>query len=195
MSGRASYEKGVTQERLRIGRDLHDNIGARLLKLIHHLRGTPDAEVARDAMKDLRTAIAAMDAQPVPLLNALGDWRAEASSRCDAAACRLQWTQPEALPDVQLAPRTKAMLESVMREIITNALKHAVPSFIEVEVAAGAGMLRLVVSNDGDIADPFTWKSGYGLRNMRGRLEELGGRMNIASTLNKVQLIAEVPLI
>jgi signal transduction histidine kinase len=76
MGGRSSYEQGVAQERLRIGRDLHDNIGARLLKLIHHLRGTPDAEIARDAMKDLRTSIAAMDSQPVPLGDALADWRA-----------------------------------------------------------------------------------------------------------------------
>jgi signal transduction histidine kinase len=194
MSGRTSYEQGVTQERLRLGRDLHDNIGARLLKLIHHLRGTPSAEVARDAMKDLRTAIAAMDANPVPLANALGDWRAEAGSRCDAAACRLQWLQPEELPAVQLAPRAKAMLESVMREIITNALKHAAPGLIEVEITANPQMLRVIVGNDGAIADPLTWKNGYGLRNMRGRLEELGGRLNIASATNKVQLIAEVPL-
>ncbi|MDO8988398.1 MAG: hypothetical protein Q7U91_02060 [Sideroxyarcus sp.] len=194
LSGRSSYEQGVAQERLRLGRDLHDNIGARLLKLIHHLRGTPDADVARDAMKDLRTAIAAMDANPVPLANALADWRAEAGSRCDAAACCLDWQQPEDLPAVQFAPRAKAMLESVMRELITNALKHAAPKLIEVEIAAGPGMLRACVSNDGDIADPLVWKSGYGLRNMRGRLEELGGHLRIASTPDKVQLIAEVPL-
>jgi signal transduction histidine kinase len=194
MSGRTSYEQGVTQERLRLGRDLHDNIGARLLKLIHHLRGTPSAEVARDAMKDLRTAIAAMDTNPVPLANALGDWRAEAGSRCDAAACRLHWKQSEELPDVQLAPRAKAMLESVMREIITNALKHAAPSLIEVEITATSERLQVTVGNDGDIADPLTWKNGYGLRNMRGRLEEMGGCLHIASTPDKVQLIAEVPL-
>lgn len=195
MSGRTGYEQGVAQERLRLGRDLHDNIGARLLKLIHHLRGTPNAEVARDAMKDLRTAIAAMDAQPVPLANALADWRAEAGSRCEAAACRLLWQQPDLLPAVHFAPRTKAMLESVMREIVTNALKHAAPGHIEVEITADEHKLRATVSNDGAIADPLTWQSGYGLRNMRGRLEELGGRLQIAAaTTDKVQLIAEVPL-
>lgn len=194
MSGRTGYEQGVAQERLRLGRDLHDNIGARLLKLIHHLRGTPNAEVARDAMKDLRTAIAAMDANPVPLANALADWRAEAGSRCEAAACRLRWQQPDQLPAVHFAPRTKAMLESVMREIVTNALKHAAPELIEVEITADDHKLRATVSNDGTIADPLTWQSGYGLRNMRGRLEELGGNLHIASTPDKVQLIAEVPL-
>ncbi|MDP2784179.1 MAG: hypothetical protein Q8O38_06230 [Sulfurimicrobium sp.] len=188
MSGRSSYEQGVTQERLRIGRDLHDNIGARLLKLIHHLRGSPNVEVARDAMKDLRTAIAALDAQPVPLLNALADWRAEAEGRCEAANCQLRWQQPAQLPELELAPRTKATLESVMRELITNALKHAAPGHIKVEIDSEASYLRMGVSNDGDIADPLTWKDGYGLRNLRGRLDELGGSLSIAAGMNKVQL-------
>lgn len=194
MSGRSSYEQGVTQERLRIGRDLHDNIGARLLKLIHLLRGTSNAEVARDAMKDLRTSIAALDAQPVPLHNALADWRAEAGSRCEVASCRLQWLQSNELPAVELLPRTKSMLESVLREVITNALKHAAPSRINVEIVADASRLRASVENDGNIADPLTWKDGYGLRNMRGRLEELGGRLNIAADRNEVRLTIEIPL-
>jgi signal transduction histidine kinase len=194
MSGRTSYEQGVAQERLRIGRDLHDNIGARLLKLIHHLRGTPNAEVARDAMKDLRTAIAAMDSQPVPLRNALADWRAETDSRCEAANCHLHWQQNDSLPDAELAPRRKAMLESVMREIVTNALKHASPSRIKVEVAANATHLHASIINDGKITDPLTWQDGYGLRNLRGRLEELGGSLSISAAENGVQLAIEAPL-
>ncbi|MDO9190038.1 MAG: hypothetical protein Q7U24_09210, partial [Sulfurimicrobium sp.] len=188
MSGRSSYEQGVMQERLRIGRDLHDNIGARLLKLIHRLRGSPDAEVARDAMKDLRTAIAALDAQPVPLLDALADWRAEAEGRCEAANCQLHWQQPAQLPELELAPRTKATLESVMRELVTNALKHASPSHVKIEADSEASQLRMSVSNNGDIADPSTWKDGYGLRNLRGRLEELGGSLSIVAGTNEVQL-------
>ncbi len=194
MSGRTSYEKGVTQERLRLGRDLHDNIGARLLKLIHHLRGTPDADLARDAMKDLRTAIAAMDSRPVPLSNALADWRAEAGGRCEAADCRLHWQQNEALPDIELNPRRKAMLESVLRELVTNALKHAAPSTIKVEIDVNGMQLKVGVENDGSIADPLTWRDGYGLRNIRGRLEELGGGLSISSAENKVQMTIETPL-
>jgi len=194
MSGRTSYERGVEQERMRIGRDLHDNIGARLLKLIHHLRDSPNAEIARDAMKDLRTAIAAIDSHPVPLKNALADWRAEAGSRCEVANCRLEWCQTEALPAIELIPRVKAMLESVMRETITNALKHAAPSRIYVGMTADSMHLCACVVNDGNIADPLVWKDGYGLRNMRGRLNELGGSLIITSDNNEVRLTIEVPL-
>ncbi len=194
MGGRSSYEQGVAQERLRIGRDLHDNIGARLLKLIHHLRGTPDAEIARDAMKDLRTSIAAMDSQPVPIIDALADWRAETNSRCEVAKCQLHWNQAQDVPEVDLPPRMKGMLESVMREVITNALKHASPKSIQVAFQANLTQMKMEVENDGDIADPLTWQDGYGLRNIRGRMEELGGNLNISSTDGKVRLTLAIPL-
>jgi signal transduction histidine kinase len=145
-------------------------------------------------MKDLRTSIAAMDSRPVPLLNALADWRAEAEGRCDAAGCRLQWQQATPLPELKLAPRTKASLESVMRELITNALKHAAPSYIRVEIDSEAGHLRMSVANDGNIADPLTWEDGYGLRNLRGRMTELGSNLSIASGTNEVRLAIEAPL-
>lgn len=194
IEGRTSYEQGVAQERLRIGRDLHDNIGARLLKLIHHLRGTTEVDIARDAMKDLRTSIAALDSQPVLLQNALADWRAETNSRCDVTQCQLHWNQAEDAPEVVLPSRTKGMLESVLREVITNALKHASPKSVQVEVEVSATQLRIKVENDGEFADPLTWQDGYGLRNIRGRMEELGGNLNISSDNDKIQLTLTVSL-
>ena len=198
MQARTSYEQGVTQERLRIGRDLHDNIGARLLKLIHQLRGTPSAEVARDAMKDLRTAIAALDAQPIPLTDALADWRAEAEGRCEALGCQLRWQQAQSLPPLELAPRTKATLEAVLREIITNALKHAAPSDISADISVdtspGKHLLRVCIANNGTLSAPHTWKDGYGLRNIRGRLSELGGQLHISANANEVHLTIEASL-
>jgi signal transduction histidine kinase len=175
---------------------LHDNIGARLLKLIHQLRGSPSADVARDAMKDLRTAIGALDAQPVPLPDALADWHAEAEGRCESAHCQLVWSQPDDIPALRLAPRTKASLESVVRELITNALKHAAPDRIEVhaDMDQASSRLSLSVANNGKLADPSAWKDGYGLRNMRGRLEELGGSLSIDQYGDRVRLTLCVTL-
>ena len=196
MSGRNRYESGVAQERLRIGRDLHDNIGARLLKLIHQLRGSPTAEVARDAMKDLRTAIGALDAHPVPLPDALADWHAEAEGRCESAQCQLVWSQADDIPALKLAPRAKASLESVVRELITNALKHASPDYIEIhtQIDQSSNRLSLSVANNGAVANSNSWKDGYGLRNMRGRLEELGGSLSIHRDADCVRLTLCVAL-
>jgi signal transduction histidine kinase len=193
LSGREGYERGVQQERQRLARDLHDNIGARLLRLIHHLRGTPDAEIAREAMKDLRSAIAAIDAPPMPFYEALADWRAEADARCAAAGVALEWRQ-DALPQFSLQPRIKAALGSVLREAVTNALKHAVPEQVEVRTGVEGERLLLAVANDGATGDPAHWQEGYGLRSMRGRLHDLGGTLDIAVQDDTVRLHMTLPL-
>jgi signal transduction histidine kinase len=194
LSGRLGYEAGVAQERLRIGRDLHDNIGARLLKMIHLLRGTPTAEVAREAMKDLRTSIAALDAQPVALADALADWCAEAGERCEAAQCQLHWDHRAAVTDQPLSPHTKATLEAVVRELLTNALKHAVPSQVAVSVTVLGERVRLQLRHNGAVSAPETWTDGYGLRNLRQRLQEKGGALGARCEGGELHFQAEARL-
>lgn len=193
MSGRESYERGVQQERQRLARDLHDNIGARLLKLIHHLRGSPDAEIARDAMKDLRSAISAIDALPAPLQDALADWRAEAEGRCAAANVQLLWQQSE-VPQLRLQPRIKAALGSVLREAVTNALKHASPTSVSIRIGSDETILSMEVMNDGNIGDPVQWQEGYGLRSIRGRLHDLGGQLILSREEGAVHLKMNISL-
>lgn len=194
LSGRLSYEAGVAQERLRIGRDLHDNIGARLLKMIHQLRGTPTADVAREAMKDLRTSIAALDSHPVALADALADWRAEASERCEAAGSTLQWEQQTGMGDTPLSSHTKATLEAVVRELLTNALKHAAPTQVNIFFSVQDRTLQLRITHDGSVTAPDTWKDGYGLRNLRSRLKEKGGMLHAALQGQTLRFEAEMPV-
>ena len=194
LTGRLSYEAGVAQERLRIGRDLHDNIGARLLKMIHQLRGTPTADVAREAMKDLRTSIAALDSHPVALADALADWRAEASERCEAAGCTMQWEQQTELSETPLSSHTKATLEAVVRELLTNALKHAAPTQVRVMFALQGQRLQLQLAHDGAVTAPESWKDGYGMRNLRARLKEKGGSLTAALRDQTLQFQAELPV-
>ncbi|MCX8086324.1 MAG: hypothetical protein N3C63_05400 [Rhodocyclaceae bacterium] len=189
---RQSAEQGAREERQRLARDLHDNLGARLLRLIHHLRGTPDAELAREAMKDLRDAIAAIDAPPGPLDAALSDWRAETAARCEAAGVALLWNEPP-LPPLEVSARIKAALGAALREAVSNALKHATPSAIEVRVEMNEDELVLTIANDGAPSDPAQWREGYGLRSLRARLHGLGGAFSIAEREGRVSLSFTIP--
>ncbi|MDD2699597.1 MAG: hypothetical protein PHH36_00030 [Sideroxydans sp.] len=193
LSGREGYERGVQQERQRLARDLHDNIGARLLKLIHHLRGSPNAEIARDAMKDLRSAISAIDALPAPLQDALADWHAEVEGRCEAANVHLSWQQGE-MPQLRLQPRIKAALGSALREAVTNALKHASPASVSIRIGCDEATMSVDVMNDGNLSEPEQWQEGYGLRSIRGRLHDLGGQMILGREAHAMRLTMNIPL-
>lgn len=194
LSGRASYDQITRAERQRLSRDLHDNLGARLLRLIHHLRGSPGAELAREAMREMRATVAALDAEPAPLLETLADWRAEAEARLSAAGVELAWEQPEEAPDRVVPPRVKATLGAVLREAVTNALKHAQPRRVAVGVQFEGARLHLTVENDGVAAAPAAWREGYGLRNMRARITGLGGAFALRGENESVRLSIAITL-
>lgn len=180
-ASRAAQEGATLAERQRISRDMHDDVGARLLMLIHHADTPAMADLARAAMQDLRTALSALDATPAPMAHALADWRAEASDRCDAAGVALQWTANDLDAEHFLQPRQKAIVERSLRECITNALKHGKPATLWVRAAMKAGALELALEHDGPAALPRAWRAGRGLHGLRHRLESAGGHIEVAA--------------
>jgi len=175
---RDAQERGARDERRRIARDMHDDVGARLLMLIHRAQSPELTDLARAAMNDLRTALNVMDAHAIPWADALADWRAEASARCDAAGVALAWNAPHH-PDGELPSRQKSVIERALRESITNALKHGQPRTLDISVTLHVDHLDLRVRNDGPASRTDQWAEGRGLRGMRHRLEEYGARLEV----------------
>ena len=64
-------------------------------------------------------------------------------------------------------------LLAVLREALSNVVRHARASQVDVTVAVGDRDVRLVVSDDG--IGPSKEPEGHGLRNMRDRAARLGG--------------------
>lgn len=198
-AGRTAHARGASDERRRIARDMHDDVGARLLMLIHRAATPEQAELARAAMNDLRTALTVLDAREEPLSEAVADWRAEATARAEAAGVPLAWTAElhESAAARPLSSRQKAVLERALREALSNALRHARASAVAVEIGMPEpDALHLRVSNDGVTSDPYTWVEGRGLRGMRQRLAELGGTLSItALPEGGVALTVDFPLV
>ncbi|MBH1963311.1 MAG: hypothetical protein I8H77_03185 [Comamonadaceae bacterium] len=194
-TSRDAYERGASEERRRIARDMHDDVGARLLMLIHRA-GSPElAELARAAMHDLRTALHVLDAQDMPLADAVADWRAEAGARCEAAQVTLTWSADLGEDPPALASRQKAVMERALREGLTNALRHARPTHVEIAIALRSDELRLALRNDGAIGDPTSWAKGRGLQGMRHRLQTYGGSLHTGiSARGGAELIVQMPL-
>jgi signal transduction histidine kinase len=67
------------------------------------------------------------------------------------------------------------------QEAITNAVRHARARRVEVELAFSRRDVRLTVGDDGVGFDPEAEHAGFGLRGLRERAQELGGRVEIES--------------
>lgn len=199
-SSRDAHERGARDERRRIARDMHDDVGARLLMLIHRAQSPELTELARAAMNDLRTALNVMDAHAIALADALADWRAEASARCEAAGVVLAWTAPTHLPQhagvpLQLGSRQKAVMERALREGLSNALRHGQPRTVDIAVALEGATLALSLRNDGVPTTPAQWAEGRGLRGMRQRLHEYGAQLQTTTLADgRTEVALRLPL-
>jgi signal transduction histidine kinase len=165
----------MREERRRILRDLHDEVGGQILDIIH-LYGDDGGlrEAATSALGSLREVIYYLDdAEPVDIDLAVSRWRLLARERCDAAGMRLDWRAPENV-GVSIMPRRMYYnLNLVMKEALTNAVRHGKDS-LEAEIRVGPERLSFRFVNPAS-AGHETGRGGRGLNNIRSRVAELGG--------------------
>ncbi len=183
-------------ERERIARDLHDVLGHTLsvivlkAELAGRLMGRDDkraaAEIA-DVESTARTALA-------EVREAIGGYRAkglraeldQARMTLDAAGVSLVC---ESRPP-QLKAREETVLSLAVREAVTNIVRHAHATTCTIHFATTTdGFCSVEVADDGP--SPIT-REGNGLRGMRERVQELGGRFRIDASAG-TRLVIEVP--
>lgn len=168
-------ERAVAGERERIYRDLHDDVGAKLLSLVYRADGAANADLARSALQDLRDVVSHTQHAQLELDEALADWRSECDQRLSAAHIQLDWRQMDALPQRMLTQQQVMNLGRILREAVTNAIHHAKPRHVVVNIDYVLSQLVIEVRDDGVGRGQGEWRPGRGLRNMELRAGELGG--------------------
>ena len=188
-----TVERSVEQERARVAQDLHDDIGARLLTLLHRSEGEA-AQAIREVLASLRLTVYGLGARPQSIGNCLAHWRAEAGERCEAMAVRLEWKERALLSTVMLDAPQQLNLARVLREALSNALRHAKPSYIGIDVAIVEQALEITLVNDGASSPPEQWRSGLGLRGMDHRMQRMGGSLSLQGDCSTTRVAMRLPL-
>jgi two-component system, NarL family, sensor histidine kinase DesK len=182
-------------ERERIARDLHDVLGHTLSvvvlksELAGKLMDRDPArsrqeigeveQIARKALTEVREAIRGYRSE------GLAAEIARAQKTLDAAGVTFEC---RAKPP-QLAPAEETVLSLIVREAVTNIVRHAQASRCRLEFAANGEGTALVVEDDGRGG---IREEGNGLRGMRERVESMGGQFRIDSEQG-TRLLIEIP--
>ena len=189
-----SRDQAVRQERERIYADLHDDLGAKLLGLVYQAESPVQADLARAILQDLRDVVTRSRGTPGTLGDVLADIRSEASQRLAAVGIGLSWDEAGDLPDPLLDTGHALHLHRIVREAISNTIRHAQARHLRVRVRASAGELLLDLTDDGS-GVPAAVLAGSGMRNMRTRAGELDGRIDWApGTEGGAKVLLRMPL-
>ncbi|WP_166872704.1 sensor histidine kinase [Salinibacterium sp. ZJ450] len=193
------------EERRQLRRDLHDDIGPALAAV------ALQAEAALKLAVDDPDAAAALIARLAPRLNqAVGDVRALVhelrpptldefglAASVHELAARMSTPAVPVTADVPDLAGLSAALDvaayRIVAEAVTNAVRHAGGSSVQVRLAVAGGNLEIEVFDDGRglPAEPVP---GLGLTSMRLRAEELGGELCLATSALGTRLSARIPL-
>jgi two-component system NarL family sensor kinase len=200
------------EERRRLSRELHDSTGQEvsilimaLDKLARDLNGSAgDAgKTARECAERLRkveTQIRTMSyVLHPPLLDDMGlgsaaQWYVDGFTK--RTGIEVQSDIPPRMPRFPIEKETAIF--RVIQEALTNVYRHSGSRRACVRLIVSPGSIRAIVKDEGKgfAAQRTTAssKSGVGIQSMEGRLEVVGGRLDIVSDDHGTQVIATVPI-
>lgn len=169
-----------SEERSRIGRELHDQLGQQLTGLTFMTRNLHDEVVRAIAqVRHLARGLDLGDLQDLGLEEALGEL-ASGSRRLFQLEVDLH-VDP-AIDESQLPEILGANLYRIAQEAVTNAARHGRARTVRIDLERIDGDVLLRVTDDGVGFDPASSSNrGMGLRTMMRRAEVLGGVMEIDS--------------
>jgi two-component system sensor histidine kinase DesK len=190
----------VIRERVRIARDLHDLLGYSLsaitlkAELTRRLVNSNPAQ-ARDELVELldvaRQALA--DVRMV----ASGYRNMSLSKEAAAVLPLLSTAGIAARVEIDCGPldeRVDTVLATVLREAVTNMLRHSTAQNCTVEASRAHDAVRLQVTNDGAPPSAASHREGGGLENLDLRLAAVGGKLSVSRHDGRFDVLATVAM-
>jgi signal transduction histidine kinase len=205
-------QQAVTDERNRMARELHDTVAQGLVGVVLKLEESEsllDAqspakkcllralELARESVRETRESVWNLRPQALRGSDLLSAIARLAKELTDGSAIRVEFSFGGSVQQQQLPHEMEKGVLRIGQEALTNVVKHARASKVNVELTISEEQLQLSVEDDGLGFVPECQRagSGFGVRSMRERAQALGGTCQIYSQLGQgTRVRAVVPI-
>ena len=183
-------------ERERIARDLHDVLGHTLSLIIvkSTLAGKlldKDPQSARGEIRDIEKVSREAMAEIRSTLRGYSSYKlSEEFQRARSTLSSAGVSVESEAAEVSLSPAQESVVALIMREAVTNVVRHAQARFCRLVLGTNNGNCVLEIQDDGRGG---THVEGHGLRGMRERIEALGGTLT-RDTTSGTRLRFEFPV-
>jgi len=188
----------IEQERMRIARDIHDDLGARLTQMAFLSemtstelgenspageRLTKIADGSRLAIRSLEEIVWAVNPQKDSLPHFLDYLSHYANEFFRTTDVRCRQDLPLIIPEVMLSAECRHHLFLACKETLNNIHKHANASEVWLRMTVQEADLELIIEDDGrGFPQPEGHSTGNGLPNLQSRLSTIGGQCRVDSS-------------
>lgn len=181
------------QERQRIGREMHDDLGAGLTALLYQVNSLKPAEngasnapaiekineTATTMISQMRDIVWAMNNEYDSVDDLLAYLRQQVGSQLSQAGVGYEFNTPEHIPDIVIRGEQRRNLYLSAKEAVHNIIKHAAASMVRIHVRVSDD-LTIIITDNGKGMNGQKDRWGNGLKNMTARMKQAGGEFSIA---------------
>lgn len=175
--------EAASAERIRIYRDLHDDVGSRLLSIIHAEPGKPIENMARATLESLRQTVSKANTPDQPLACLLADIQEESTLRLEGSGHQVTWQQQPGNYQIIVAADTAFNVNRICKELVSNIIRHAQASHVTFVIERMDDAVSMNISDNGCGMSEET-VPGNGLQHLRSRAEEIHADIEWHSSSN-----------
>jgi len=209
-------EVRLQKERSRISQDMHDDMGANLTRISYMSEAAESAvphsgparshlenisETSRELVATLGEIIWATNPRNDTLPSLIAYLRGSAATLLEYSSIECQVDFPRNSPPLRIPSEFRRNLYLILKEALNNVVKHAEATLVRVELKLAESQLELTITDNGNgrCGESHATQnvgSRNGLKNMRHRVHELNGSIDIMAQPGKgtrIRLLVPIP--
>ena len=204
---RLQGQQDLLKERLRVSKDLHDEVGSTLSGIAMYTHLTKQ-QIKNASALEVENSLNIMQYSAGEMVNKLNDivWlinpehdtltklvqRLEDYTKDMAAIKNMQVKINTVihLHEYNLTIEKRRNIYLICKEAINNAVKYSGATILEFSIEEKNNMLKFYINDNGKGFDVPTIRRGNGLNNMQKRAEEIGALFTVTSKANEKTLIS-----
>lgn len=186
----------VERERLRIARDLHDELGARLTEIgfmtefarkEKKKKETADqlrtiGDTARGIVESFREIVWAVNPQQDSLQSLIEFLEHYLQQYLRGAGIRCRLVIPDELPNIPLSTEQRHSIYMAVKEALNNIVKHSGATEVKFSIQVDRSVISISIEDNGrGFSNTAVGRFSNGLTNMRQRLQDVNGTAEITS--------------
>lgn len=198
---RLAQQNEIERDRIRIARDMHDEIGSKLARISYISELVREneansgrmtnqinaiAETSRDVLQSLDEIVWAVNPRNDTLQHLAAYLSQYAHDYFQSTSVNCTVKMPMNLPEHPVSSETRHNLFLAFEESLTNVLKHAAARQVEIQMELKPAIFEILITDDGrglknasSCGDNSASINANGLVNMRSRLTDIGGEWKI----------------